>query len=101
MNRFASTVLRRVANGFNLVALLFAPLLSQDPFEVSYDVAHVLRGGYYHRIRREFTVAYSKVADAASGRPGTWNKGDLRKMSGQELIDWICEPVEKDRDPPI
>jgi DNA polymerase sigma len=70
-----------------------AALTIEDPFESFYDIAHVLRGGYYHRIRREFAVAYSKIADAASGRPGAWNKGDLRAMTGEELIDWICEPV--------
>jgi DNA polymerase sigma len=70
-----------------------AALTIEDPFESFYDIAHVLRGGYYHRIRREFAVAYSKIADAASGRPGAWNKGDLREMTGEELIDWICEPV--------
>lgn len=75
-----------------------AALTIEDPFETFYDVAHVLRGGYYHRIRREFAVAYTKIADAASGRQGSWNKGDLRAMSGHELIDWICEPIEKERE---
>ena len=68
----------------------------EDPFETFYDVAHVLRGGYYHRIRREFAVAYSKIADIASGKTsGTWNGKavDLAQMSGMELIDWICEPI--------
>ena len=74
-----------------------AALTIEDPFETFYDVAHVLRGGYYHRIRREFAVAYAKIADAASGRQGSWNKGDLRNMSGDDIIDWICEPVEKER----
>jgi hypothetical protein len=74
-----------------------AALTIEDPFETFYDIAHVLRGGYYHRIRREFAVAYSKIADAASGRQGAWDKGDLRTMSGEDLIDWICEPVEKER----
>ncbi|GKY91072.1 hypothetical protein MPSEU_000080000 [Mayamaea pseudoterrestris] len=72
-----------------------AALTIEDPFETFYDVAHVLRGGDYHRIRREFAVAYSKIADAAAGRPGSWNKVDLRNMSGDELLDWICEPVEE------
>jgi DNA polymerase sigma len=74
-----------------------AALTIEDPFETSYDIAHVLRGGYYHRIRREFAVAYAKIADAASGRAGSWNKSDMEVMSGQDLIDWICEPVENDR----
>ena len=75
-----------------------AALTIEDPFETFYDVAHVLRGGYYHRIRREFAVAYSKIADAASGRPNSWNKGDLRSMTGDELIDWLCESVSTERD---
>lgn len=73
-----------------------AALTIEDPFETSYDVAHVLRGGYYHRIRREFAVAYTKIADAASGKPtGSWNNRtiDLTNMTGMALIDWICEPV--------
>jgi len=78
-----------------------AALTIEDPFETFYDVAHVLRGGYYHRIRREFAVAYSKIADVASGKTtSTWNNKsvDLAKMAGMELIDWICEPVATDRD---
>lgn len=74
-----------------------AALTVEDPFETFYDVAHVLRGGYYHRIRREFTIAYSKIADAASGHSGTWDK-DPTNMSGEELLDWICEPVSTDRE---
>jgi DNA polymerase sigma/type II secretory pathway pseudopilin PulG len=75
-----------------------AALTIEDPFETFYDIAHVLRGGYYHRIRREFAVAYSKIADAAAGRAGAWDKGDLRSMSGEELIDWICEPVSTEKE---
>jgi hypothetical protein len=73
-----------------------AALTIEDPFETFYDVAHVLRGGYYHRIRREFAVAYSKIADVASGKTTSiWNNGtvDLTNMTGMALIDWICEPV--------
>ena len=75
-----------------------AALTIEDPFETGYDIAHVLRGGYYHRIRREFTIAYSKIADAACGRAGSWEKGDLRAMSGDELLDWICEPVGSEKE---
>lgn len=75
-----------------------ATLTIEDPFETFYDIAHVLRGGYYHRIRREFAVAYSKIVDSALGRSNThWDVEtaveNLREMSGQDLIDWICEPV--------
>ena len=78
-----------------------AALTIEDPFETFYDVAHVLRGGYYHRIRREFAVAYSKIADLAAGKASsTWgNKTvDLSKMTGAQLIDWICEPVANERE---
>ena len=75
-----------------------AALAIEDPFELDYDVAHVLRGGYYHRIRREFAMAYTKIADVASGRSNSWNKGDLRAMSGGDLIDWICEPISTERE---
>eukprot|EP00536_Pseudo-nitzschia_multiseries_P003407 jgi/Psemu1/236663/estExt_Genewise1.C_520083 len=73
-----------------------AALTIEDPFETFYDVAHVLRGGYYHRIRREFAVAYSKIADVAMGRTSSScnnRVADLKGMTGMELIDWICEPV--------
>merc|ERR1712137_277597 len=73
-----------------------AALTIEDPFETFYDVAHVLRGGYYHRIRREFAVAYSKIADVASGKTSSSCNNrvvDLTNMSGTDLIDWICEPV--------
>jgi DNA polymerase sigma len=76
-----------------------AALTIEDPFETFYDVAHVLRGGYYHRIRREFAVAYSKIADVVSGNPNSaWtdangDKKDPCKMTGEDLIDWICEPL--------
>ena len=73
-----------------------AALTIEDPFETFYDVAHVLRGGYYHRIRREFAVAYSKIADVATGKTSSSCNNrvvDLTNMSGMDLIDWICEPV--------
>jgi len=73
-----------------------AALTIEDPFETFYDVAHVLRGGYYHRIRREFAVAYTKIADVAAGKASSQCNNrvvDLTNMSGMDLIDWICEPV--------
>lgn len=77
-----------------------AALAIEDPFELDYDIAHVLRAGYYHRIRREFAAAYTKIADAASGRQATWHgKVDVRNLSGAELLDWICEHVTIDKDP--
>lgn len=76
-----------------------AALTIEDPFETFYDVAHVLRGGYYHRIRREFAVAYSKIADLVSGNQNSsWTdengeKKNLQSMTGADLVDWVCEPV--------
>jgi DNA polymerase sigma len=78
-----------------------AALTIEDPFETFYDVAHVLRGGYYHRIRREFALGYSKIADIAAGKiSSTWgNKTvDLTKMTGLELVDWICEPIANEKE---
>jgi DNA polymerase sigma len=60
-----------------------AALAIEDPFELEYDVAHVLRGGFYHRIRREFALAYSKIVEADSP---------------DNLIDLLCEPVVADPD---
>lgn len=78
-----------------------AALTIEDPFETFYDVAHVLRGGYYHRIRREFAVAYSKIADVAMGKTSSSCNNrvvDLTTMTGMDLIDWICEPVSTERE---
>ena len=78
-----------------------AALTIEDPFETFYDVAHVLRGGYYHRIRREFAVAYTKIADVASGKSSiNWNNKnvDLSSMTGMDLVDWICEPISNERE---
>jgi len=63
-----------------------AALTIEDPFEIHYDVAHVLRGGYYHRIRREFAVAYTKIVSAAVA-VGSGNSED-------DLLEVLCEPVE-------
>lgn len=80
-----------------------AALAIEDPFELDYDIAHVLRAGYYHRIRREFALAYTKVADAAAGRHVAWHgKVDVRNLSGAELLDWVCEPVAiTDKEPAV
>lgn len=58
-------------------------LAIEDPFETSYDVAHVVKGSNYHRIRNEFALAYTKIVNAATG------------SSDKDLIDWICEPYVK------
>jgi terminal uridylyltransferase len=55
----------------------------EDPFETFYDVAHVVKGSNYHRIRNEFALAYTKIVNAAAG------------SCDKDLIDWICEPYVK------
>lgn len=62
-------------------------LAIEDPFETFYDVAHVLKGANFHRLRNELALAYTKIVDAVKAAdPNT---------SGRDLIDLICEPVEK------
>ena len=59
-------------------------LAIEDPFELFYDVAHVLKASNFHHIRREFALAYTKIVDAAC------TSGKVN--SGKDLIDLICEP---------
>lgn len=60
-------------------------LAIEDPFELFYDVAHVVRAPNFQHIRKEFSLAYTKIVDAA------YAKGEL--PTGREIIDLICEPV--------
>jgi len=83
----------------------FQGLAIEDPFETFYDVAHVVKGGNFHQLRNEFALAYSKIVDAAASgnqqQPGdaiAWHDQNLHNMSGKDLIDWICEPVETDKE---
>lgn len=69
----------------------------EDPFETFYDVAHVVKGPNFHRIRNEFAMAYTKIVSVATGQRGSWDK-DVEKMSGSDLIDWICEPYVRDEE---
>ena len=76
-----------------------AALTIEDPFETFYDVAHVLRGGYYHRIRREFALAFTKIACIAEGKTDiSWSSKsiDPTSMTGMDLLDWICEVASTD-----
>jgi DNA polymerase sigma len=60
-------------------------LAVEDPFETFYDVAHVVKGSNFHRLRNELALAYTKIINAVeSGNAG----------SGMDLINLICEPVE-------
>jgi len=62
-------------------------LAIEDPFETSYDVAHVLKGANFHRLRNELALAYTKIVDAVKVADPT--------TSGIDLINLICEPIEK------
>ena len=63
-------------------------LAIEDPFELFYDVAHVVKGSNHHHIQKEFSLAYTKIANAA------YKNGDL--PTGRALVDLICEPVSDD-----
>jgi DNA polymerase sigma len=68
----------------------------EDPFETFYDVAHVVKGSNFHRIRNEFAMAYTKIVSVATGQAGSWEDKDVKNMLGSDLIDWICEPYVKE-----
>ena len=61
-------------------------LAIEDPFELFYDVAHVVKTPNFQHIRKEFALAYTKIVNAA------YNSGD-NLPSGKDIIDIICEPV--------
>ncbi|KAK1736953.1 terminal uridilyltransferase [Skeletonema marinoi] len=63
-------------------------LAIEDPFELFYDVAHVVKANNFLHIKKEFALAYSKIANEAQ------SKRDI--ITGKELIDMICEPVSQD-----
>jgi DNA polymerase sigma len=64
-------------------------LAIEDPFETFYDVAHVLKGGNFHRLRNELALAYTKIIEAVE-TPGS--------PSGIDLIDLLCEPVTENQE---
>ena len=63
-------------------------LAIEDPFELFYDVAHVVKANNFLHIKKEFALAYSKIANEAQ------SKRDI--TTGKELIDLICEPVSQE-----
>ena len=65
-------------------SLFKAGLAVEDPFELFYDVAHVVKVADFHHIRREMALAYSKIVAAAAAGGGG---------GGRALIDAMCEPV--------
>jgi len=62
-------------------------LAIEDPFETFYDIAHVVKGGNFHRLRNELAMAYTKIVTAVK-------KNDT-SLTGMDLINLICEPLEK------
>jgi hypothetical protein len=61
-------------------------LAIEDPFETFYDIAHVVKGGNFHRLRNELGLAYTKIINAV----------ESGGIEGMDLIDLICEPIEKE-----
>ena len=61
-------------------------LAVEDPFETFYDVAHVVKGSNFHRLRNELALAYTKIINAVES-------GNAKK--GMDLISLICESIEK------
>ena len=64
-------------------------LAIEDPFELFYDVAHVVKANNFLHIKKEFALAYSKIANEVL------NSKDC--ITGKELIDLICEPVQEQK----
>jgi DNA polymerase sigma len=62
-------------------------LCIEDPFETFYDVAHVLKPSSFQRVKREFALAYSKIADSFV----TVNSNDDVNIFGHDLLDRLCE----------
>jgi len=71
----------------------------EDPFEIFYDVAHVVKPTQFSRIRREFALAYTKIVRVCQGvgNRGTLEMDGVKKVqSGEDLIRFLCEgdPLE-------
>ena len=60
-------------------------LAIEDPFEQFYDIAHVVKASNFAHIHREFSLAYTKIVDAACT--------DGKAPTGRQIIDSVCEPI--------
>lgn len=74
----------------------------EDPFETFYDVAHVLKLSSFHRIRREFAMAYTKIVNIVFNNTTANALGidgdDLMINScesGEDIIQWICQEIDR------
>jgi len=63
-------------------------LFIEDPFEVFYDVAHVLKASTFRIIRKEFALAYTKVME--------WSKKCSENTRAEcNLMDILFEPISR------
>ena len=60
----------------------------EDPFETSYDVAHVLRDKTHQRVRHEMLRAYTILAGCSASSPSAW-KG----ATAGEILSALCAPA--------
>merc|ERR550539_917186 len=67
-------------------------LCIEDPFETFYDVAYVLKPGSCNKIKKEFVLAYTKIATAFNKHDGT--SKEKNEEFGLHLLDSICDPME-------
>ncbi|GLE03675.1 hypothetical protein PINS_up012577 [Pythium insidiosum] len=69
---------------------LHSRLSIEDPFETSYDVAHVLKGTRDKYIRQQFVRAFALLVDAASSRE---QGGDVKDV--ESVMSELMEPVSE------
>ena len=68
-------------------------LCIEDPFETFYDVAHVLKPATFSRMRREFALAYTKIAQSFH-KQNVQNDIVESDKFGERLLDSICEEIK-------
>ena len=64
-------------------------LAIEDPFETSYDVAHVLRDKTHQRVRHEMLRAYTILAGCAMNGASIWRGDD-----GAVIVEALCAKNE-------
>lgn len=68
-------------------------LCIEDPFETFYDVAHVLKPLTFQRMRREFALAYTKIAESFISN---CSEDESVESFGKRLLDSVCEHHDKE-----